>query len=149
MPLPNLLRSAAGTCPYCNQKAGILSRDHPDCRRKYDASFPEMVTLTAKATRIHALDILDGRTLRLTIVDIAKRSHGDGETVNQALAELMHFAVRERVISETSLVKQPITYNKRDVVPGTTLVQYDHYPVCRISNLPSQPCHFVHRSAEA
>lgn len=105
MPLPNLLRSAAGTCPYCNQKAGILSRDHPDCRRKYDASFPEMVTLTAKATRIHALDILDGRTLRLTIVDIAKRSHGDGETVNQALAELMHFAVRERVISETSLVK--------------------------------------------
>ena len=28
MPLSNLLKSAAGTCPFCNQKAGILSREH-------------------------------------------------------------------------------------------------------------------------
>ena len=33
MVLRNLLCSAAGTCPFCNQKAGILSREHPECRR--------------------------------------------------------------------------------------------------------------------
>ena len=33
MPLSNLLKSAAGTCPFCNQKAGILSREHPLRRR--------------------------------------------------------------------------------------------------------------------
>ena len=27
MPLSNLFSSAAGTCPFCNQKAGILSRE--------------------------------------------------------------------------------------------------------------------------
>ena len=32
MLLVNLLKSAAGTCPFCSQKAGILSREHPDCR---------------------------------------------------------------------------------------------------------------------
>ena len=31
MPLSNLLRSAAGTCRYCRQKAGILSDKHPEC----------------------------------------------------------------------------------------------------------------------
>ena len=29
MPLSSLLESATGTCPFCNQKAGILSRSHP------------------------------------------------------------------------------------------------------------------------
>ena len=29
MPLSNLLKSAAGTCPFCRQKAGILPREHP------------------------------------------------------------------------------------------------------------------------
>ena len=29
MPLSNLLKSAAGTCPFCHQRAGILSREHP------------------------------------------------------------------------------------------------------------------------
>ena len=33
MPLSNLFSSAAGTCPFCNQKAGILSRENPECRR--------------------------------------------------------------------------------------------------------------------
>ena len=32
MPLSNLLESASGTYPVCNQKASILSREHPDCR---------------------------------------------------------------------------------------------------------------------
>ena len=34
MSLSNLLKTAAGTCPFCNQKAGILSREHNECRRK-------------------------------------------------------------------------------------------------------------------
>ena len=28
MPLSNLLKSGAGTCPFCHQKPGILSREH-------------------------------------------------------------------------------------------------------------------------
>ena len=43
MPLSNLLKSAAGTCPFCNQKAGILPREHPECRRVHQAGWHEMV----------------------------------------------------------------------------------------------------------
>ena len=39
MPLSNLLRTAAGTCRYCGNKAGILNRDHPECRRTFDAGW--------------------------------------------------------------------------------------------------------------
>ena len=46
MPLSSLLKSAAGTCPFCNHKAGILSREHPECRR---AGWHEMVQLAAQA----------------------------------------------------------------------------------------------------
>ena len=35
MPISNLLKSAAGTCPFCHQKAGILSREYQGCRRTY------------------------------------------------------------------------------------------------------------------
>ena len=45
MTLSNFLKSAAGTCPFCNQKAGILSREHPDCRRTYQAGWDEPVRL--------------------------------------------------------------------------------------------------------
>ena len=31
MPFFNLLHAAASTCPFCNQKAGILARAHRDC----------------------------------------------------------------------------------------------------------------------
>ena len=37
MPLSSLLKSAAGTCTFCNRKAGILSREHPMCRRIFQA----------------------------------------------------------------------------------------------------------------
>ena len=43
MPLSSLLKSAAGTCPFCNQKAGIISREHPECRRAHQAGWQEMV----------------------------------------------------------------------------------------------------------
>ena len=82
MPLSNLLKSAVGTCPFCNQKAGILSREHSQCRRAYDAGFQEMVTLAADAARDHSFD---EKTLRLTLAEIARKSYGDGTTVNQAL----------------------------------------------------------------
>ncbi len=39
MPLSNLLKSAAGTCPFCHQKAGIPSREHPECRWTYQAGW--------------------------------------------------------------------------------------------------------------
>ena len=42
-PLSNLFHSAADTCPFCNQKAGILSREHPECRRAHQAGWDEMV----------------------------------------------------------------------------------------------------------
>ena len=84
MPLSNLLKSVAGTCPFCNHKAGILSREHGQCRRTYDAGFQEMITLAADAARIHTFD---EKTLRIALVDITKRSYGNGTTVNQALEE--------------------------------------------------------------
>ena len=49
MPLSSLLKSAAGTCPFCHQKAGILSREHPECRRAHQAGWHEMVQLAAQA----------------------------------------------------------------------------------------------------
>ena len=55
MPFSNLLKSAVGTCPFCNQKAGILSREHPGCRWTYGAGFQEMVNLATDAARTHAL----------------------------------------------------------------------------------------------
>ncbi len=71
MPFSNLLKSAVGTCPFCNQKAGILSREHPGCRWTYGAGFQEMVNLATDAARTHAFD---EKSLRLSLAEIAKRS---------------------------------------------------------------------------
>ena len=38
-------RVCTGTCTFCNQKAGILSREHPECRRTFQAGWNEMVRL--------------------------------------------------------------------------------------------------------
>ena len=82
MPLSTFLKSAAGTCPFCNQKAGILSREHPDCRRTYQAGWDEMVHLAAQAA---ASPKFDEKSLRLSLAEIARRSYGDDDTINQAL----------------------------------------------------------------
>ena len=82
MPLSNLLKSAAGTCPFCHQKAGILSRSHTECRRAFQSGRNEMVRLAAQAA---ASRTFDEKTLRLSLAEIARRSYGDGDTVNQAL----------------------------------------------------------------
>ncbi len=84
MPLTNLLKSAAGTCRYCGQKAGILSRDHSECSRIHQAGWNEMVELAAQAARSRQFD---EKSLRLSLADIAQRSYGDGMTVNQALEQ--------------------------------------------------------------
>ena len=84
MPLSNLLKSAAGTCRCWGQKAGVLSRSHSGCRRTFDVGLQEMVSLAAEAART---DRFDEKTLRLSLAEIARRSFGDGATVNQALEE--------------------------------------------------------------
>ena len=92
MPLSNLLKSAAGTCPFCNQKAGIISREHPECRRTYRAGWNEMVQLAADAARSHEFN---PNSLQVSLAEIARRSFGDASTVNQALEEGWRRAVRK------------------------------------------------------
>ena len=84
MPLSTFLKSAAGTCPFCNQKAGILSREHPDCRRTFQVGWNEMVNHAAQAAALHTFD---EKTLRLSKAEIARRSCRDGKTVSQAADE--------------------------------------------------------------
>ena len=84
MPPSNLLKSAADTCRFCGQKAGVLFRSHPGCRRTYDAGFQEMVNLAADAARTHNFD---EKALQLALAEIAHRHYGDGTTVNAAPEE--------------------------------------------------------------
>ena len=84
MPLGSLLKSAAGTCPFCHQRAGIISREHPECRRAHQAGWHEMVQL---ATQAAGSRTFDEKSLRLSLTEIARRSYGDGATVNQSLEE--------------------------------------------------------------
>ena len=84
MPLSNLLKSAADTCRYCGKKTGILTRAHPDCESAHQAGLQQMVELAAQAVRSHNFD---EKSLRLSLAETAKRSFGDGTTVNQALKE--------------------------------------------------------------
>ena len=84
LPLSNLLRSAADTCPLCHDKAGILNREHSQCRRIFNVGWQETVKADAQVARTHTFG---ERALRLTLAEIARRSYGDGATVNQALEE--------------------------------------------------------------
>ena len=71
MSLSNLLRTAAGTCRYCGNKAGVLAWDHRECRRTFAAEWNRMVELAAEAARSHTFD---EQTLGLSIVEIAWKS---------------------------------------------------------------------------
>ena len=53
MPFSSLLKSVAGTCPFCEQKAGILSRERQGCRQTYQASWDEIVRLASGAAKSH------------------------------------------------------------------------------------------------
>ena len=71
MPLSNLLKSAAGTCPSCNQKAGILSRSHTECRRTFQAGWNEIVKLAGGAAKSHESH---ANSLQVSLAEIARRS---------------------------------------------------------------------------
>ncbi len=91
MPLSSLLKSAAGTCPFCNQKAGILSREHSQCHKTFQAGWNEMVGLAADAARSHELH---ANSLQVSLAEITRRSYGDANTVTRALEEGWRRAVR-------------------------------------------------------
>ena len=91
MPLSSLLKSAAGTCPFCHQKAGILSREHPDCRRTFQAGWNEMVGLAANAARSHEFH---ANSLQVSLAEVTRRSYGNANTVTGALEEGWRRAVR-------------------------------------------------------
>ena len=91
MALSYLLKSAAGTCPFCHQKAGILMREHPDCRRTFQAGWNEMVGLAADAARSHDFH---ANSLQVSLAEITRRSYGDANTVTRALEEGWRRAVR-------------------------------------------------------
>ena len=91
MTLSTILKSAAGTCAFCHQKVGILSREHPDCRRTFQAGWNEMVGLAADATRSHEFH---ANSLQVSLAEITRRSYGDANTVTRALEEGWRRAVR-------------------------------------------------------
>ena len=91
MPLSNLLKSAAGTCPFCNQKAGIISREHPHCRRTFQVGWNEMVRLAHGAAGFHEFN---PNSLQVSLAEIARQSFGDDSTVARALEEGWRRAVR-------------------------------------------------------
>ena len=78
------MRSAAETCRYCGNKAGLIAREHPQCRQTHDAGFQEMVNLSAEAAGSRDFD---ESHLQLTLSAVAKVSYGNEDTVNQALEE--------------------------------------------------------------
>ena len=90
MSLSTFLQSAAGTCPFCNHKAGILSREHPDRRRTYQAGWNEMVRPAPDAAASNGCPLLPGlrngipaRKERLRIfhtIFVTDRTRGLGES---------------------------------------------------------------------
>ena len=84
MPITQFLHALAGTCPFCNQKAGILGREHQGCRRTYQAGWNEMVRVAGGAAKSHEFN---PNSLQVSLAKIARSSYGDGSTVNQALEE--------------------------------------------------------------
>lgn len=68
MSLSNLIRTVADTCRYCDDKVGVLARDHPECRRTLDA---------AKTHQFNE------DSLRVAMAEIARDSYGNGATINQ------------------------------------------------------------------
>ncbi len=85
-------RVCTSTCPFCHQKAGIISREHPDCRRTFQAGWDEMVRLSRDAARSHEFN---ANSLQVSLAEIARRSYGDASTVARALGEGWRRALRQ------------------------------------------------------
>ena len=92
------MKSDAGTCPFCNQKAGILSRSHTECRWAFQAGWNEMVRLAGSAARSHEFN---PNSLQVSLAEIARRSCGNGSTVARALEEGWRRAVRNAATTTT------------------------------------------------
>ena len=84
MPLAQFLQSMRGRCRYCEQQAGVLQRDHPECRDTYQAGIQEMVSLVTKAATDHSFN---ETALRQSLSAIANRSRATGEDIDRALEE--------------------------------------------------------------
>ena len=61
-----------------------MSREHPDCRRTFQAGWNEMVGLAADAARSHEFH---ANSLQVSLAEITRRSYGDANTVTRALEE--------------------------------------------------------------
>ena len=84
MPISNFPKSAAGPCCYCGNRARLLTQDHPECYRTYQADWTRMAEFAADAAQSHNSD---EKSLRLSLAETARNSLEDGNTVNQALQE--------------------------------------------------------------
>ena len=78
--------------PILPPEAGILSREHPDCRRTYQAGWNEMVELAAHAAKSHEFH---ANSLQVALTEIARWSYGDASTVARSLEEGWGRAVRK------------------------------------------------------
>ena len=84
MPLAQFLQSMRGRCRYCEQQAGVLQRDHPECRDTYQAGIQEMVSLVTKAATDHSFN---ETALRQSLSAIANRSRATDEDTERSLEE--------------------------------------------------------------
>ena len=116
MPLSALLCSAAGTCRYCGKKAGVLARDHSECRRTFDAGWNRMVEMAADAAKTHQFN---ENALRRSMAEIARDSYGNGATVNQALEEGWKRGVAHAMAD--GIITQPEEANLREFRDRLTL----------------------------
>ena len=81
-----------GDCRHCGQKAGFLRRIHNQCQATHQRGWSEMVTIAAQAA---AQPTFSQTQLRLDLLDIAKNSHHDGDSINAAIAEGWRRAVKD------------------------------------------------------
>lgn len=79
-----------GDCRLCGQKAGFLRSIHGQCRAAQEAGWDQMVAMAARAAEEPGFS---QERLRLEMVEVATRSHHDGEGINRAIAEGWHRAV--------------------------------------------------------
>lgn len=105
MPLSNLLRSVAGICPLCRQKAGVFRRTHPECLRTYTAGRHQMLQLASQAASSHRFD---ENALHRSLSEIASRSYGDADTVTWALEEGWKLGVRQATADGTISLEQEV-----------------------------------------
>ena len=73
-----------GTCRYCNQSAGFLRKQHPQCRDLHAEGVREMVQLAAQAAGTAGFS---EKALRNTLQAIASRAQATQDDVSQAIAD--------------------------------------------------------------